>query len=210
VADAAALSVIDNSQAAASVLNPVRRRILGALMRPDSASGLGRRLGVPRQQLNYHMKQLEQDGLLELVEERRKRGCIERIVRATARSYLIAPSALGELAADPRQIADRLSSSYLLATAAKVVQDVAALSQRAAAAGKRLATFTLETTVRFASPADQEAFARELTEHVATLVARYNTDVADAGRSFRFIVAGHPAPAPNRAMRRPMEEESHD
>ena len=36
-----------------------------ALDQPDSAAGLARRLGVPRQKLNYHLRLLEDDGLVD-------------------------------------------------------------------------------------------------------------------------------------------------
>jgi hypothetical protein len=50
-------------------------------------------LALPRQQVGYHLRALEQAGLVELVEERRKGNCIERIVRAAACSYVISPEA---------------------------------------------------------------------------------------------------------------------
>ena len=45
----ASLRVVDRSGPAASLLDPTRLRILRALEHPDSAAGLARRLGVPRQ-----------------------------------------------------------------------------------------------------------------------------------------------------------------
>jgi len=60
-------------------------------------AGLARKLGLPRQRLNYHLRALEDAGLVELVEERRKGNCFERLLRATARSFVISPEALGVL-----------------------------------------------------------------------------------------------------------------
>ena len=71
---------------------------------PGSAAGLGRKLGLPRQRVNYHLRELEKEGLLEVVEERKKGNCVERIVRATARSYLISSEALGTLGSRPEEI----------------------------------------------------------------------------------------------------------
>ena len=73
------------------------------LAEPDSASGVARRLGLPRQQVNYHLRELEKQGFLEFIEERRKGNCMERLVRATARTYLISPEALGHLGPTPEQ-----------------------------------------------------------------------------------------------------------
>jgi DNA-binding transcriptional ArsR family regulator len=170
----------------------LRRRILERLRQPDSASGLARQLRLPRQKVNYHLRELEKEGLLELVEERRKGNCLERVVRATARYYLIDPAALGALAADPEQLADRFSSTYLVAVAARAIRDLAVLRERARRAGKRLATFTLQSEVRFPSAAAREAFTNELTHHIARLTAKYHDEQAAGGRRFTFILGAYP------------------
>lgn len=190
----AALEVIDEPERAASVLDPMRRQMLDALAVPDSAAGLARRLGLPRQVVTYHVRQLEADGLVSFVAERRKRNCVERIVQATARSYVISPAALGPLGADPDRIEDQFSSTYLIAVASKLIRDVGALRRSADASGKRLATLTAQADVRFASPADQHAFAAELTECLGRLAAKYHQPEATNGRSFSFVIAGHPTP----------------
>ena len=178
---------------ALAVLHPLRRRILEGLHEPDSASGLSRRLGLPRQKINYHLRELENQGLVELVEERKKGNCVERIVRSTARSYLIHPEALGGLAADPDRIEDRFSSAYLVAVASRAIRDIAHLDEKATAAGKNIATLTLQTEVRFASAADRNAFAEELANALAKLAARYHDEKAPGGRRFRFFTGGYPA-----------------
>jgi DNA-binding transcriptional ArsR family regulator len=188
-----ALAVIEDAEQATSVLDPVRRRLLDELAVPDSAAGLARRLGLPRQVVTYHVRQLEAEGLLSFVEERRKRNCMERVVQATARSYVISPAALGSLGADPKKVEDQFSTTYLLAVASKLIRDVGTLRQRANASGKQLATLTAQTEVRFASPADQHAFAAELTECLGRLAAKYNQSEATNGRAFSFVIAGHPA-----------------
>ena len=88
-------------------------------------------------------------------------------MRSTARSYLISPEAMGAVEPDPRRMRDRLSWAYLVAAVSKVMRDLGILRERADRAGKRLATFTLETEVRFASAGDRDAFTRELAEIVA-------------------------------------------
>jgi len=186
------VEVIEQPEQAASVLDPMRSHLLDALAEPDSAAGLARRLGMPRQVITYHVRQLEAEGLVSFVEERRKRNCVERIVQATARSYVISPAALGPLGADPARVEDQFSSTYLLAVASKLIRDVGTLRRRADASGKRLATMTAQADVRFASPADQHAFAAELAECLGQLAAKYHQPEASHGRSYSFVVAGHP------------------
>lgn len=190
---ATAMKLVNNPAQARAMLAPLRRRIIEELSEPDSASGLARRLNLPRQQINYHLRELESQGLLEFVEERRKGNCVERIVRASAQSYLIDPSVLGNLAADPEKISDKLSSTYLIALAAKAIRDLAILRERADDAGKKLATFSLLTEIRFGSAEHQAAFTRELTQAVARLTAKYHDENATRGRRFRFFTGAYPA-----------------
>ncbi|HEX8692433.1 MAG TPA: helix-turn-helix domain-containing protein [Longimicrobium sp.] len=191
-AASAALQVVRESGQAAAMLHPERVRLLGELAEPESAAGLARRLGIPRQRLGYHLRELEKEGLVELVEERRKGNCTERLVRATARSYLISPEVLGPLAGEPARVADRFSVSYLIAVVGRALRDLAVLRARSERAGKKLATLTLETEVRFATAADRAAFAEELADAVARLAAKYHAPDAPGGRAFRFFLGAHP------------------
>jgi DNA-binding transcriptional ArsR family regulator len=192
-----ALDMIHDPARAAVLLDPLRLRMLGELREgADSASGLARRLKLPRQKLNYHLRELEKEGFVELVEERRKGNCIERVVRAAARAYVIDPGIMGALGIDPAEFQDRFSAAYLVAVAAKTIRDVATLRQKAAKAGKRLATFTLQTEVRFASAADRAACVEELTAQMARLAAKYHNEHAEGGRKFQFVLGAYPTLLP--------------
>ena len=187
------LAVIRDPDSAAAALDPIRQRLLAHLVEPDSATGVARRLGLPRQKVNYHLRALEQAGLVELVEERRKGNCIERVVRASARAYVISPETLGAVAPGADLPADRLSSAYLLAVAGRTIRELAELDARARRTGQRIPTLTLDAEIRFASAATRAAFAEELADAVARLAARYHDDRAPGGRAFRLLAAVHPA-----------------
>jgi DNA-binding transcriptional ArsR family regulator len=174
-------------------LDPVRARLLAELAEPASATMLAARVGLPRQKVNYHLRTLEAHGLVELVEERRKGNVTERMMRATASSYVISPAALAAVQPDPAQSPDRLSARWLLAVAGRLVRDVGLLITGAAKAKQRVATFALDGEVRFASPADRAAFAEELTTAITTLVAKYHDETAEKGRDHRVVVAVHPS-----------------
>ena len=121
------VAVIEDPAAAEVSLHPVRTRLLAELSEPASAATLATRVGMPRQLVNYHLRALEQHGLVELVEERRKGNMHERLMRATAASYVISPAALALVEPDPSRSPDRLSAYWLLALAARLVRDVGAL-----------------------------------------------------------------------------------
>jgi DNA-binding transcriptional ArsR family regulator len=187
------IATVRDPDQVAAMLPKQRTRMLEALQVPDSAAGLARSLGLPRQQLNYHLRELERVGLVELVEERRKGNCVERIMRASARAYVISPEVLGALGVDVHEARDRFSSSYLVAVAARTICDLAELRERADAAGQRLATLTLESEVRFASAEDRNAFAKELSDALARLIVAYHDAEAPEGRCFRVQVGAYPS-----------------
>jgi DNA-binding transcriptional ArsR family regulator len=193
------VAVIDDPAAAEVSLDPVRARLLAELAEPLSATMLAARVGLPRQKVNYHLHALERHGLVELVEERRKGNVNERLMRATAAAYVISPTALAAVAPDPDRSPDRLSARWLLALAARLVRDLGDLISGADRAGKRLATFGLDGTIRFASAADRSAFAEELTSTVTALIAKYHDEGAERGRDHRLVVAVHPLAGPRAA-----------
>ena len=189
------VDVIESPAAAVVALDPVRARILAALREPASASALAARFGLARQKVNYHLRTLEAHGLVTISGERRWGGLTERLMVATAASYVVSPAALGDAAAQPPS-PDRLSARYLLALGARLVREAGDLIGRADRAGKRLPTLSIDTELRFRSAADRAAFADDLTAAVTTLAARYHDEHADGGRWYRLIVAAHPHPSP--------------
>lgn len=188
------LEVIDDPAVAAVALDPLRARILAALAEPGSATTVARTIGASRQKVNYHLRSLEEHGLVRFVEERPRRGLTERVVVASARSYVVSPAALGDTAVDPART-DRLSARYLVALAARMVREVADLARAAEAAHQPLATLAIDTEIRFASAADRAEFTEALAGAVTTLVAEYHDDAAPGGRWHRLVVAAHPCPA---------------
>jgi DNA-binding transcriptional ArsR family regulator len=154
-------------------LSPLRRRVLAELREPASATTLAARLGESRQSVNYHVRELERAGLVELVEERRRRGFTERVVRVV-------------------EAQDRFAADALLALAARALGDVAEMRERASAQGRRLVTFAIEADVGFERPADIERFADVLAERIGELASEF--DSGGSRRRFRLIVGGYPKP----------------
>jgi len=185
------VEVIEDAEAAAAALDPVRARLLGELAVPASAAGLAARVGIARQKVNYHLKALEAHGLVGLTEERRHGGLTERVLQASAASYVVSPAAVTASAADPSASPDHQSAGYLVALAARVVREVGALARRAGVSGRRLPTLTVDTQIGFRSAADRAAFADDLTAAVLALAARYHHD---DGQPYRLVVAAHPVP----------------
>jgi hypothetical protein len=177
------VEVIRTPAAAATALEPVRSRLLSELAKPASAATLAARLGMARQKVNE---------LVRVARTRKWGGLTERLLVASASSYVVSPEALGPAGVDPGQTKDRLSASYLIALAARAVREVGRLLRGAEAAGQKLATLSIDTEIRFRSPGERAAFTRELTEAVMSLVRRYHDAAAADGRPHRLVVLAYP------------------
>lgn len=196
------ITYLDHPDEVRSALSPVRRELLARLREPASATQLAAALGMPRQRVNYHLRVLESAGLVELVEERPRRGCVERILQAKPGSFVVDPAVMDRdrdddehTAARFTHIQDQYAAEHLVEVAARTVRDVARMQSAADAAGKRLLTFTIEADVRFAAPGDVHDFTDELAQAVRETVARFDTA---GGRPYRLVAGGHPEPSGGR------------
>src|SRR5688572_28581716 len=188
------VDVIEHPAAAIAALDPIRARLLAALAEPASAAALAPRVGLARQKVRYHLKTLEGHGLVRKAGKRRWGGLTERMYVATATSYVVSPGAFGAIATDPNRARDRLSAGSLIALAARVVREVAALLRKSETDEVRLATLAIDSEIRFRSAAERAAFTNELTTSIASLVSRYHDESASGGRWHRLVVAAHPLP----------------
>jgi DNA-binding transcriptional ArsR family regulator len=188
------VQVIHDHAAATAALDPIRGRLLAELREPASAAALAGRVGLSRQKVNYHLRTLESHGLVRVAGQRKWGGLTERQLVATAAAYVVSPSAMGPVAADPQRTLDRLSASYLIALAARVVREIGDLVRRAGEAEKRLATLSVDTVIRFRSARERAAFSKELADGVNGLAAKYHDATAPGGRPHRVVVMAHPLP----------------
>lgn len=190
----ARVELLEEPDRVRTALSPARRQLLDRLREPSSATRLAAELGVSRQRVNYHLRALEVAGLVELVEERQRRGFVERMVRTRPGAFLVDPSiAAPAQAAAPARAQDRFAVEHLLDTATGLVRDVARMRATTTEQDRRLLTFTLETEVGLARPGDLAAFVLALGERIAGLVEEFTPP--DGGQRYRVVVGGHPAPA---------------
>jgi DNA-binding transcriptional ArsR family regulator len=196
-------SVDDPRQAAALFSHPLRPRLLSLAADPVSATDLAGRVGLSRQRVNYHVRQLARAGLLRRAGRLRKRNMIEQRYVATARAYVLAPSVLGPLAADAAVAGDAFSAARLVALAAEAQAEVSHAVSAASQRGQRLATLSLAADVRFESAAQRAAFTAALQAAIVDVVGRHAAPAdAAAGRPYRLILACYPArPRPRREAR---------
>ena len=186
-----AIQMVSDPRQAAMLAAPLRRRIMEALGEPGSAATMARTLGVARQKVAYHVRLLEEHGFVELVREEKRRGCTERIVRRTAQYLVASPNVLAP-GMDPKKLKDKFSSSYLIALASRMAQEVGEAQTIAEKAGKPLPTLSTDVEIRLRSPQERAAFAEELLETITRLAAKYHDESHPDGRTYRVVVAAHP------------------
>jgi hypothetical protein len=186
------IATLNSADAAAAVLDETRLAILATLREPGSAASVAAKLAAPRQRVGYHVRALEQAGLVVPVAEKAHGGLVERLVQASAAGYVVAPQALGPLAPDAATISDRFSTGYQLAVASRIIHDLTELRARAERARKTVPTLTLDTRVRVASAEAQQAFATDLANAVARVIEKHHDDRTPGGRTFACAVTVHP------------------
>jgi DNA-binding transcriptional ArsR family regulator len=197
---AAAINFVQDSGRAAALLHPLRLRILEALGEPDSAAGLARRLRMPRQKVNYHVRELARAKFLERAGRHRKRNMVEQRYVASAKAYVLAPELLGKLGPDAGRIEDRFSAAYLMALASQLQSELGRASVEATAQGKRLSTLSVSSELRLESPKQRAEFAVQLQRAVIEVVGRFASPAQLAngqvgpGRPYRLLLGCYPIP----------------
>lgn len=199
-APVAALEPIEEVEKAELLLHPLRQRILSEAREPSTAAEIARRVGLPAQKVNYHVRTLADAGFLRPAGEGRKRNLIEKPYRASARSYLLLPRVLGEMSPGTLSEADRFSAAYLLHLSALLQDELGAWLDPDAGVEERVPTLSLEAEVRFDSAEQRAAFAEALRVAVTEVIGDHASPSRDAegrsrpGRAYRLVVGCYPVP----------------
>lgn len=182
--------LVDRVDQAAALLKPLRLEILRRLTEPRSCPELARALGESTQKINYHVRVLEEAGLVERVGDRRVRGLVEGVYRAQAGSYWLSPDLVGRIGGE-RRARDRFSLGFVLSLAEEMQGDLARLS--AEGEGAELPTLGLSAQIEFRGADERAAFMEELQEAISALAVRYGAAAGQAeGDPFRLVLACYP------------------
>ncbi len=194
------LECIDDPKRAHALLHRLRLEIVARARTPRSATEIAAELRLPRQKVNYHVKELARARFLHPAGRRRKRNMYEQRYVASARAYVVTPELLGPVRADALEAQDRFSATFLMTAAARTLGEVARAARDAEHEGKRLSTLTIASDVRFETAAQRERFAAEIESAIERIVAEHTSPYEThdgspgAGRPYRLVVACHPVP----------------
>lgn len=175
-----------------AAIHPVRAAILDAMRTPSTAAAVARAVGQTRQNVAYHVGELEKVGLLRHVGERKKGNFLEQTYVAVAATLVISPSCTwGGSQARTAALADQLSLSELVAVGAQLQRDSAALLDRAAFDGEEIPSASVATDISFDSEESRAAFLHDYIESLATLVTKHGSR---RGAPYRVLLAAYPNP----------------
>jgi hypothetical protein len=153
---------------------------------------------MPRQVLNYHVKEMARARLLCPAGRRKRRALFEQCYVASAVGYVLSPEILGKLSAKPGTARDRFSASYLMGLASQMQSEVGNAMERAEKAGKRTATLGMSIEIRFSTAEQRAEFAHVLDAAVIDVIERHTTPYRDAGgkvgegRAYRLVLGCYP------------------
>lgn len=142
-----------------ALLHPLRRQVLQLLTAPDSATGLGRTLDVPRQKVNYHLRALEELGMVRRVGQRQRRGLTEHLFVRTHVDVLVDPLVVE---GGPTTPIDQRGLRAAAAAAVGILRSVRRVWALASRSEERVATVTLDAVVRLPSPRALQSLTDDL------------------------------------------------
>jgi DNA-binding transcriptional ArsR family regulator len=201
---------VDEPARAELLLHPLRQRILTEARQASTAAEIARRLKLPAQKVNYHVRTLVEAGFLIPAGEGRKRNLVEKRYRASARSYLLTPKVLGSVSPDDVEApteadrnADRFSATHLMGLTALLQTELSVWLDSVDAEVERVPTLSLDAEVGFASAEDRAAFAEALGDAIGEVIRKHTTPARAEGGSgrghpYRLVLGCYPIPGKDR------------
>ena len=182
---------IEEVDQAMALLKPIRLEILRRLDKPRTCDELAEVFEDSAQKIYYHVKALQEAGLVEKVSEKRVRGTTEGYYQAKARSYWLSPTLVGKVGS-PQQARDQASLRVLLQLAEDVIEDTARLGSKSEA-GQPVASLSLSAQIHLADAAQRAEFLQELQTTFQNLAMKYGiAEDADASMNFRLVLMCYP------------------
>lgn len=186
---------IEEVEQAMTLLKPIRLEILRRLDEPRSCDELAEVFEDSTQKIYYHVKALQEAGLVDKVADKRIRGTVQGYYQAKARSYWLAPGLVGKIGS-LQQTRDQASLRILLQLAEDVIEDAARLGSKSEA-GQPVASLSLSAQLHLADSTQRSEFLQELQTTFQNLAMKYGiAEDADASLNFRLVLMCYPKQEP--------------
>lgn len=183
---------LDDPVAIAAAIHPVRAAILDAMREPSTAAAVARLIGQTRQNVAYHVRELEKAGLLGHVGQRQNGNFLEQTYVAVAGTLVISPTCIwGDPGPRADALADQLSLAELFTAGERLQHDCALLLDRAAFDGAEIPSASVTTDIRFGTEEARSAFLRDYVDALTSLARKHGTR---RGTPYRLVLAAYPDP----------------
>lgn len=186
---------VEDPEVARVLLHPLRVRILTQLRAPASATDVARRLGLPPQRVNHHVRRLRGAGLVRRAGTRRIRNLSEVRYVALARTFVI-PEGLtpgGEERRVLRSAKHHRPLRNLVALGERLAADSLALLDDAVTDERELSTYATSVDLAFADANARAAFLADLLQAVQALRERYGARAGDdPDERYKTVIACYP------------------
>lgn len=185
---------IESVEQAVTLLKPMRMDILQMLDKPRTCPEIGDALGETAQKIYYHVKALENAGLVVKTAEKQVRGAMEGYYEAKARSYWLAPQLVGQVGS-PRSAQDQTSLRVLLSLTEEIQTDVGHLAHKTEM-GHEVASLSLSAYIQLPDVNRRAEFLHEVQSTFRHLATKYGA-TADLAQdeSFRLVLVCYPKDA---------------
>lgn len=192
---------IEDVDQAAALLKPQRIEMLKLMDHPRTCLELGNIFGETPQKIYYHIKALQNAGLVEQVGERRVRGTVEGSYQARARSYWLASDLVGQIGG--AAIAqDQASLRHLLSLTEEMRGDIGHLAQQV---GREIPSLGLSLHVELNNESRRADFMADVQKMAQILAHKYGATAGNDGSGddgggdaqpprplFRLVLACYP------------------
>lgn len=183
--------VIDNLETLKVLADPLRLQILELLiLRPQTVKELGAKLGLTANKLYYHVNQLEEQGLVRVVETRQVANMIEKTYGATTQELDIDPDLLSFTTSAGRENVHTMVLSTIDATREDLLRSLLA---RAFELDQGAAEQPREVLINRTLSRMSEERAQEFKTRLAELMDEFSAgDRAEHDQAFALTIVYYP------------------
>ena len=186
---------IEDVEQANALLKPTRIELIKQLDEPRTCPELAEIFGETAQKIYYHVKALQNAGLVEKVEERRVRGTVEGYYQAKARAYWLAPKLVGQIGGK-EMTRDQMSLRVLLDLTEEVQSDVGHLAHKAEA-GKDVPSLSMSASIYLPDANQRAEFLSEVQTVFQSLATKYglppdDVEITTDEQGFRLVLVCYP------------------
>ena len=179
---------------ASAILHPLRVQLLVATRQAQTSGELAESLGMSRQKVGYHLRELEKQGLVRsMLPSTDSSKHAEKRYVATATHFLLDPTLLGELAPQVESSpADPVGPDHLLAMSARLQAELHAVMRQTTSG--RPSALAVAVDALLDTPVARTAFVQSVLTALKAAAAEHAAPAGSDGRTYRVLVGCYPIP----------------